>query len=680
MMNPFQRRVDPRGNLRYVGGLWILGVMLTCAAPGCDDASNNPRIMTSATGGSGGSSSTNTGGTTGGTASIVNPCEKSDPTLADTDAAALFGVNKIPTFDMYLPADAWERLKVNARDEIYVPAQACFEGKAVGLVGFRFKGSYGSLYNCFDAAGNNTCRKLGMKIKFDEFESGQHFYGLKHLNFHGYHYDDSYMKERLSYDLYRAMDIVAPRAAWALLRVNDDPQGLFGMVEEADGRFTKNRWPDNGDGNLFKEAWPGETNNTSILSQLKTNSSVGDISAFKAFSAAINAATDDNQRSVLGSFTDLDYWARYMAVDDAIANYDGITTYYTTTGDPAQAGNHNFYLYQEAANKFTIIPWDLEATLSTASGFGSVPYWQTTPADCSLTYLAWGGPLHVIAPGCTRIFKALAADLTSYRAAAQQLLDGAFAEDQMVAKIDAFASFIGDAAHADPHGPGATGFDSAVAFLKQDIPNLRRRLQHLLSGQPSAPLTIDVTKITDFEASDDYGLTDGTLLLCNGHSTDSVAVNTTDPIDGAKTLRISFNFGNETKTWDQWMIYRIPLVAAPKDTTSLTGIRMKIRSDQARTVRLDIISPQNAIENLNQGINLGWDLTVGTTAQVLTVKLLEAKVPSWATDPGIDLTKILQTFASLSLQPICNSRDASGQLPNGVTDNGWVDVDDIEFF
>jgi len=244
--------------------------MLACAAPACDAAPNNPRIVISAAGGA----ASPDAGTTGGASSIVNPCEKGDPTLANQDAAALFGADKIPTFDMYLPAEDWEKLKIHARDEIYVQAQACFEGKAVGLVGLRFKGSYGSLYDCFDAAGNNTCRKLGMKVKFDEYEPSQHFYGLKHLNFHGYHWDDSYMKERLSYDLYRAMGIVAPRAAWALLRVNDDPQGLFGMVEEIDGRFTKDRWPDDGDGNLFKELWPGKTGDASILSQLKTNASV----------------------------------------------------------------------------------------------------------------------------------------------------------------------------------------------------------------------------------------------------------------------------------------------------------------------------------------------------------------------------------------------------------------------
>ncbi len=462
----------------------VLGIVAFGALAACDGGA--PSVGIVGTGGKG-----SQGSSVGGAGQFVddsgipNPCGTVDTSLKKEDAAELFGISKIPTFDLYLPEDAWESLKANAREEQYVQAQACFEGKAIGLVGLRFKGSYGSLYDCFDASGNNTCRKLGMKIKFDEYDPGLRLFGLKRLNFQGYHYDDSYMKEHLSYDLYRAMNIIAPRASWALLRVNDDPQGLFGMVEDIDGRFTSDRWPSNGNGNLYKEVWPGQTDQSWVLQQLQTNTDAGDVSAFMAFSQALNAVSSPNDlRSVLGSYTDLDYWARYMAVDDAIANFDGITTFYIT-GSADQAGNHNFYFYQEATNQFTIIPWDLESTLSLTSNFGNVPYWQTVPADCSQQYLAWGGPLYVVAPGCNRVFQALAADPSSWRTAAQQLLDGPFAEAQMDQNIDTYAAFIRTEAAADPHGPGASAFESAVAFQKQEIPNLRRRLQHFLSGEPS---------------------------------------------------------------------------------------------------------------------------------------------------------------------------------------------------
>jgi spore coat protein H len=443
-------------------------------------------------------------------------------------------------------------------------------------------------------------------------------------------------------------------------------------------RVTSNRWPSNGDGNLFKEVWPGKASDSWMLSQLQTNKSVGDISAFKAFSAAISAATPGQERSTLGSFSDLAYWARYMAVDDAIANYDGITTYYTT-GAADMGGNHNFFFYEEAADHFTIVPWDLEATLSTSSSFGYVPPWQTTPADCGLTYRAWAdGNLRVMAPGCDPVFKALAADLTAYHAEAKRLLDGPFAEATVQSTIDKYASFVRVEASADPHGPGAAAFEKAVGFLRADIPRLRSRLEFIQTGKTTVPLEITLGETMDFEANDNYGLTVGTMLMCNPRSTVAVELNKAEPIDGSQSLRFSFDFGNETTAWQQWALYHIPFADGLKDLNTLTGIRFNARTNQDRILRFDLISPNDTLNN--DGVHFGWDLALTTAVQPFEVLFANARIPSWAKDPGDKLTDILATSASISYQPQCNGRGSSGQLPEGTTDNGWVDIDDIEFF
>lgn len=649
----------------------LLGLLM--AIFGCGDG-DSPAASKPAASGVGGKAGT--AGAAGQT-SVSNPCGEVDTTLADRSAAELFAFPKIPTFDFSLPPAAWEALKVNARDEQYVEAQACFEGQAIGKVGLRFKGSYGSLYNCFDANGVNTCRKLGMKVKFDKYVTDQRFYGLKRLNFQGYHYDDSYMKERLAYELYSAMGVVAPRAAWALLRVNGEAQGMFGMVEEIDGPFTRDRWPDYADGNLYKEVWPGHGDDTWIKSHLETNADAPDISAFKAFATALNAAAPEALRTTMGQYMDLGYWARYMAVDDAIANFDGITTYYTT-GAADEAGNHNFFIYEDTPSHFTIVPWDLESTLSTASSFGYVPPWQTTPADCSVTYRAWEtSDLRVIAPGCDRVFQALSADLTEYHAEAQKLLDGPFAEATMLAKIDQYANFIRAEAVADPHGPGATSFDKALGFLRQDIPKLRSRLEFLQTGKTAVPAQITVGETLGFETNDDYGLTVGTMLLCNANSTTSVEINANDPISGTQSLRMLTNFGNETTAWQQWTLYRIPL-AKTTDLTTYTGARFKARSNVARPIRFDLVSPKDTLGMT--GVHFGWDIALTTEVQTIEVLLSTAKPPTWGGDPGDKLTDILGAISSIDYQPQCVNRNTSGMLPDGVTDNGWVDIDDIEFF
>ncbi len=607
-----------------------------------------------------------------------NPCGATDSSLEKKDATELFGASGIAAFDLYLPDEAWRDLRANARLEEYTPAQACFQGKAIGVVGLRFKGSYGSLYNCFDESGQNTCRKLGMKLKFDEYASGQRFFGLKRLNLQGYRYDDSYLKERLSYDLYREMNLAAPRATWALVRVNGEAQGLFGMVEQIDGRFTSDRWPDDGDGNLFKEIWPGQEDATWIRQHLETNKDTGDLSVFQGFSSALNSAPEAELRSTLARFMDLDGWAAYMAVDDAIANFDGITTYYTS-GTPDQAGNHNFYLYQHANGTFTLIPWDLESTFYLAPEFADIPPWRAVPTDCNLTYPVWSGDSRVVAPGCNRVFRALSSNLDAYRAAGQRLLDGPFAVDRMLGKIDALASSIRAEAAADPHGPGAAEFENGVTYLRSQMPKLHARLAHMLSGTPSTPLRIDPAVGADFETADDYGIVDGPLLMCNSHSEVSVALETAAPIAGTKTLRMLFEYGNEARPWEQWMFYSIPFRPSPSDLTPFVGMRFKVRADRARSMRIDIDSPKNSAAN--EGVEFGWEVDrLTTTPTERSVRFAEATVPDWANDPGDDLTEVLRTSTGIRFKPDCLGQDADGQLPDGTHDKGWVDIDDIVFF
>jgi hypothetical protein len=471
---------------------------------------------------------------------------------------------------------------------------------------------------------------------------------------------------------------VSPRAAWAKLRVNGEEQGLFGMVEQPDGPFVKARFPATPDGNLYKEVWPGKADEALMISRLETNTSIADVSAYRVFSDALAAAASDAEaRTVLEQYMDLDYLARYMAVDDAIANWDGPITYYTQ-GDPAEAGNHNFFVYQEGPSRFTMIPWDLESTLSLSAGYGNVPSWQETGVDCSRTYPVWGGQNQVIAPGCDHLFRALASDLTEYKAAARGLLDTHFTIANMEAAIAKHAAFIREAAVADPHGPGKDGFEKGVGFIRQDLPRLRARLEHLLSGEPSTPLVFSSTAKNDFESADAFGLLSGTSQMCNANSTTDVQLLTTAPIAGAKSCRIAFSFGNEATPYQQWMSYGVPMDKIPTDATPFVGIRLTARSNVARILRLDIDSPKNP--DYMKGVRRGWNILLDTTPKTVEVLFADATTPSWGGAVNDSLPDILASMAGLYFQPQCAGRDVSGFLPAGTNDTGFVDIDDLELY
>jgi spore coat protein H len=654
------------------------GCLALVAITGCDHSAQVVSQSGSGGGeGDGQTSSAGSAGAAGAAGSMQDRCAVADPELASADADDLFNTPQVPVFDINLPQDEWEALQVNARDEEYVPAEVCFEGHGIGRVGLRFKGAVGSLVNCFDEQDQMICRKLSLKLKFSEYDTDQRFFGLKRLNFNANQHDDTRIKEKLAFDLYRSMGIVTPRASWAVVRVNGESQGLYGMVEQVDGRFTADRWPDNPDGNLYKELWPIYTDTDYITTHLKTNEETADISAFLAFSEAMTAASDDELRSTLGSYIDLDYFARVLAVGDAILDYDGLT-YFWTDGD--FYSNHNYYFYEEAPDAFTLIPWDVESTFWINPDHAA-PHWTELPDDCSLTYEYWGG--QAIAPGCDLVFRAMAADLGGWRAAGQEFLEGPFAEAAITARIDEYADFVRAEALADPTPYTYNPFDDEVEYLRGQIPTLRARFERLLAGLPWNPVAIDLTGVTGFEDQDDTTLLGpGTWLGANTNSAVSVAVNSVDPMAGAQDVLLSFEYSNEAEAWQQWSAYVVPVSPSPSDLTSLSGIRLWLRADEARTLRLALDSPESS--GANDGIRYGWNVSVTDQPTQIEVLLADAAIQDWAItegrDPGDDLQDILATTTGLVFEPQCLGRDTAGQLPDGTTDAGFIEMDDIEFF
>lgn len=449
----------------WSGFRWAPVAVVAALALGCDPGSSASL----------GADSTSTAGD----GVPLEECE-ADTSLAERDADELFNTDHVPGFDLYLPEDKWAALQEHAVDEQWEEADACFDGKLIGRVALRFKGSYGTLFNCFDETGQQVCPRLSMKLKFSEYDEDSRFFGLKRLNLHANRFDDSRMKERLAYDLYRSMGIPAPRASWATVRVNGKSYGLYGMVEEVDGHFTGDRWPEQPDANLYKELWPTQSDPSEIAAALRTNEDDGDISGFQEFSASIgSAASAEEVRDVLGSYTDLEHWARYMAVDEAILSYDGVTYFYTDDGSSSH--NHNYYFYEDAPGHFTLMPWDVESTFWINPDHAA-PHWTVLPEDCSETYPYWEG--FATAPGCNAVFRALAMDLGSWRAAIRELLDGPFAVDAMNEAIDRHEALIRDAAQGSDTPTMYGSFTGSVANLRSTIPALRDRLTEQLDSEP----------------------------------------------------------------------------------------------------------------------------------------------------------------------------------------------------
>jgi hypothetical protein len=111
-----------------------------------------------------------------------------------------------------------------------------------------------------------------------------------------------------------------------------------------------------------KEVWPKPgLDDEHYLGALRTNDHPEDppgVSDMQAFARAVDGCTEETFVEVMADGVDLDNLLRYMAVDRAAKNWDGIVTFYHWTRP------HNFYWYHEAkpGGIFHLIPWDLDNT------------------------------------------------------------------------------------------------------------------------------------------------------------------------------------------------------------------------------------------------------------------------------------------------------------------------------
>jgi hypothetical protein len=600
------------------------------------------------------------------------------------DASELFSETELPAFELSLPPERWQYLQAHAAEEQYEPAELRFKGELVGQVGLRFKGNIGTLTNCFDAEGNLVCRKLSMKLKFDEYSPDQRFYGLKRVNLHAMMRDPSLLHEKLAYDLYRELGVAAPRSSWALARVNGVSLGLFSLVEEVDGRFTKDRWKGGGDGNLYKEAWPLSGVAEDYAAALETNEDTATNDAFAAFADDLRAAPDAaGRRAALERWMDPELLARYMAVDDAIANIDGVTAIYCSPEAPEDCGNHNYFFYlSEDQARFQLVPWDLDATLWPQTVYDNVPPWQTTPKDCSQRYPVDSGGVNLAAPGCDPLFNGLAHDLTDYDRASVALLEGPFAIDTARAAIDRHAAFIADAVATEPGGPSVERWQSEVAMLKHNIPLLHARARARRNGLTPAALDLSTSAPNDFESLDETLVA---LLgsFSNPNTTTAVALTSApgEPaLEGLQSLRFSFEYRDEPgRPWGQWTNLPLAFQGRPVDLSQREGIRLTLRTDGPRVVRVDLDS--RLYEAGVEGIKFGWDVAASSEPLTVDLRFSEAKLPVWARVTADQLSVIRQRVDALSFQPICNGREAGGGLlPEGASDAGFLELDSIQVF
>jgi spore coat protein H len=608
--------------------------------------------------------------------------------------------------------------------EQYVPAGVTLEspGSApveLAEVGVRHKGNY-TLHHCWDdfegvRSHVAECEKLSFKLKFDEYAADDRFDGLKRLNLHASSGDVSKLRELLAYQTFRDFGVQAPRALPARVFVNGELKGLFIAVEEVDGRFTAAHFPEAADGNLYKEIWPNAAApDAAFLAALQTNEETPDVSDLRAFSTAIASSATDTFDAAIEPFVDVEALLRYVAVDRALRNWDGIMAFYSPYTP------HNFYWYHDDGPeaRFHLIPWDMDATFWAFDPYMHPEQWVTAlpvpdfnahPVNCEpRTIWELDGLEHVTPPRCDRLVDGLARNhwprLTEI---GQELLDGPLARAHLDALATSWEAHLQPLIAEDPT-LDILEWQRATAELHTIIaargPSYRAFLDEGLIDEPpivdptvavpddlNAP-TLDTGLLIGATTNFEFGVAPATPepagVYSYGDPLSVFAASWSDaaPISGAADLRFDFTFSRGPGAYDEWV--GLGISSAETDVRTYTKIVVWVSSDVQRSLRVRVASP--AYEDTFGGVfaEYGMDFTVGPEPKPIVLDFARMYYPTWAKDswtagqgfPGTDaeaLDVLLQRFTGIVFGPAATV-DGTGELTAPV-ETGYLRVDNIYF-
>lgn len=260
-------------------------------------------------------------------------------------------------------------------DPIFVPGSVFYNGKEWYKVGLRFKGN-SSLASSWGAG----ILKLAFKMDFDEYEDdypqidNQRFYGFKKFSLKNNYNDKSFLREKVSADVFAEAGLAVSNTAFYTLYVDhgDGPEyfGLYTLVEEVDNTVIDTQFSSD-DGNLYKPEDDGANFALSTFNEggfeKKTNEDDADWSDIETLFSALHDDTRTTDpatwRAKLDAIFDTDVFLNYLAVNTVIQNWD-------TYGRMP----HNYYLYNNPVNsKLTWIPWDNNEALQVGNMGGSLP-------------------------------------------------------------------------------------------------------------------------------------------------------------------------------------------------------------------------------------------------------------------------------------------------------------------
>lgn len=377
-------------------------------------------------------------------------------------------VSKLPVYFMTIP----NMSSIDVWSDNYRPATFVYAGRVHEDVGVRYRGQTSRSYP-----------KKSFKVRFN---TGDLFTGsfeeVKSIDLQAMWADKSYLREKLSNDMFKKMGVAYCETRHVLLYINGAYWGLFLEMEAPGRRYLKRNGRDD-TGNLYK----AYNEATSIWGfEKKTNETDGSMADLSSFLSGINNTPEKQIADYLNTHTVVDSQIAYNAVNSVINNSD----------QPAK----NYFLYHDpSSDKWEMFPWDLDLTYGrnyelSGGVCNDVIRWNNHIFFGTRIHPKNDGPWNRIIDRFfypedspyTAPFRAKMIETTRY------IVDNFFTPQLQYEEIDSLAGLIREEAARDrakwgTYSSASTDLGSQVSILKSFVVERRRYLYTNFLIDRSAP-------------------------------------------------------------------------------------------------------------------------------------------------------------------------------------------------
>ncbi len=401
------------------------------------------------------------------TATATRAATPQAPEQPEDPSDAYFAMDRVLEISVEIAEEDWDTLRHQTRTfddlmaeiekyelsrpfaDIYdwFSATVTIDGETHTEVGVRKKGFLGS----------QSDTKPSLKLRYDKYVDGQNLGGvMERMTLNNSIQDPSMVNTCLSYQVFSAAGLPAPRCNFVTVTVNSMDLGLYVHVEEMKRPFLARHF-DNADGNLYEGTVSDFDPAYRGTFEKKTNEDEDDWSDVDAVVAALQDPSEAGLEA-LGEIVDLDRFLSFWATEVLVGHWDGYA------GD-----RNNYHFYREPEGKFVFIPWGVDDTFhlkDDPNPFDNIS--NPPPSVLALTAIP------------NRLYNT-PEWRTKYAGRLKEILEEAWDEDALLANVDEMAAVVQEHALPADSAKAAADTERVRKFI------LKRKGEILADLTPEPP-------------------------------------------------------------------------------------------------------------------------------------------------------------------------------------------------